>query len=132
MTTCGWGRPQGYLYWGANCYDTGASEPAAPVGFREGLPAGDGVLFYPGEAFGLPQAVPGAPAQPVASVRLERLLAGLQDFEYLEAYSDRFGRGAAERLLSQGAAVYARPSQFTTTFANIATMRAIIARDLSA
>lgn len=41
------------------------------IKFRRGLPPGDGVLYYPGEAFSQSH-------QPVASVRLERLLSGLQ------------------------------------------------------
>ena len=42
------------------------------VRFRRGLPPGDGVLFYPGQAFE-PEL-----AEPIASIRLERLLGGLQ------------------------------------------------------
>lgn len=41
------------------------------IRFRRGLPPGDGVLFYPGQVFSNSQ-------QPVASLRLERLLSGLQ------------------------------------------------------
>lgn len=41
------------------------------IKFRRGLPPGDGVLFYPGEVFS-------SSCQPVASVRLERILSGLQ------------------------------------------------------
>jgi hypothetical protein len=41
------------------------------IRFRRGLPPGDGVLFYPGEVFS-------SSHQPVASVRLERILSGLQ------------------------------------------------------
>jgi hypothetical protein len=37
-----------YLYWGANCYAPAGSANEA-VAFRQGLPAGDGVLLYPGE-----------------------------------------------------------------------------------
>lgn len=43
------------------------------IRFRRGLPPGDGVLFYPGEAFS-------SSHEPVASLRLERLLSGLQVF----------------------------------------------------
>lgn len=89
----------GFLYWGANCYEK-ATVPNAEVfwlvcgvsviyensevllnnllsvwceqiRFRHGLPAGDGVLFYPGEVFS-------SSRQPVASLRLERILSGLQ------------------------------------------------------
>ena len=41
------------------------------IRFRRGLPPGDGVLFYPGEVFS-------SSHEPVASVRLERILSGLQ------------------------------------------------------
>lgn len=41
------------------------------IRFRQGLPPGDGVLFYPGEVFS-------SSSQPVASLRLERILSGLQ------------------------------------------------------
>lgn len=41
------------------------------IRFRRGLPPGDGVLFYPGEVFSSSQ-------EPVASIRLERILSGLQ------------------------------------------------------
>lgn len=91
----------GFLYWGANCYER-ATLPSAEViawslgpllncnfrcyllchfsrficsckqvCFRRGLPPGDGVLFYPGEVYSTSH-------EPVASVRLERILSGLQ------------------------------------------------------
>ncbi|KAJ8541019.1 hypothetical protein K7X08_001835 [Anisodus acutangulus] len=67
-----------FLYWGANCYEK-ATVPSAEIKFRRGLPPGDGVLFYPGQVFSSSQ-------QPVASLRQERLLSGLQDIEYLKLY----------------------------------------------
>ncbi|KAL7261977.1 hypothetical protein ACSBR1_000383 [Camellia fascicularis] len=60
----------GFLYWGANCYEK-ATVGSAEIRFRRGLPPGDGVLFYPGEVFS-------SSHNPVASLRLERLLSGLQ------------------------------------------------------
>ncbi|KAK4351997.1 hypothetical protein RND71_027515 [Anisodus tanguticus] len=74
----------GFLYWGANCYEK-ATVPSAEIKFRRGLPPGDGVLFYPGQVFSSSQ-------QPVASLRLERLLSGLQVIEHLKLYASRFGR----------------------------------------
>ncbi|KAL0314720.1 UNVERIFIED_CONTAM: hypothetical protein Sangu_2316400 [Sesamum angustifolium] len=68
----------GFLYWGANCYEK-AMVPSAEIRFRRGLPPGDGVLYYPGQVFSSSQ-------EPVASLRLERLLSGLQDIEYLKLY----------------------------------------------
>lgn len=41
------------------------------IRFRRGLPPGDGVLYYPGQVFS-------SSPEPVASLRLERLLSGLQ------------------------------------------------------
>lgn len=41
------------------------------IRFRRGLPPGDGVLYYPGEVFS-------SSHEPVASIRLERILSGLQ------------------------------------------------------
>ncbi|GKC84730.1 TPR repeat-containing protein, partial [Tanacetum coccineum] len=60
----------GFLYWGANCYEK-ATVASAEIKFRRGLPPGDGVLYYPGEVFS-------SSHEPVASLRLERLLSGLQ------------------------------------------------------
>eukprot|EP00976_Prorocentrum_cordatum_P105960 1194362-Prorocentrum_minimum.AAC.1 len=49
------------------------------------------------------------PLQPVASVRLERALLGLQDVEYLEAYSQRRGRAAALEVRAQSAPCFRVP-----------------------
>lgn len=49
------------------------------IRFRRGLPPGDGVLFYPGEVFS-------SSRQPVASVRLERILSGLQVTTIMKLY----------------------------------------------
>lgn len=98
----------GFLYWGANCYEKATTASAevfvcpyyalsfleknrdvrasaihnfffllitafswTQIRFRRGLPPGDGVLYYPGQVFS-------SSNQPVASLRLERLLSGLQ------------------------------------------------------
>nr|DAD43935.1 TPA_asm: hypothetical protein HUJ06_002165 [Nelumbo nucifera] len=60
-----------FLYWGAKCYEK-ANVASAEIRFRCGLPPGDVVLFYPGEVFS-------SSHQLVASVRLERILSGLQE-----------------------------------------------------
>ncbi|CAA0841788.1 Unknown protein [Striga hermonthica] len=83
----------GFLYWGANCYEK-ATVPSAEIKFRRGLPPGDGVLYYPGQVFSSSE-------EPVASLRLERLLSGLQDIEYLKLYSSRFGREEGLNLLEK-------------------------------
>ncbi|XP_020590821.1 uncharacterized protein LOC110031772 isoform X3 [Phalaenopsis equestris] len=105
----------GFLYWGANCYDK-AMVPSAEIRFRRGLPPGDGVLFYPGEVFS-------SSHEPVASARLERLLSGLQDIEYLELYSSKFGRPASVALLEK-TGVYIGPERYTIDHAPVDLMRA--------
>ncbi|KAH7286952.1 hypothetical protein KP509_32G029300 [Ceratopteris richardii] len=95
----------GFLYWGVNCYEKALS-PGAEVRFRRGLPPGDGTLFYPGQFFDRNLR------EPVASLRLERLLSGLQDYEYLKAYASQFGRPAALALLEK-TGLYLGPDRYT-------------------
>lgn len=104
----------GFLYWGANCYEK-ASVPSAEIRFRRGLPPGDGVLYYPGEVFT-------ASREPVASLRLERLLNGLQDIEYLRLYASRFGRDESISLLER-TGVYQGPERYTVEHLPIDMMR---------
>ncbi|XP_078442418.1 alpha-1,6-mannosyl-glycoprotein 2-beta-N-acetylglucosaminyltransferase isoform X2 [Wolffia australiana] len=108
----------GFLYWGANCYEK-ATVPGAEVRFRRGLPPGDGVLFYPGEAF--------SSKGPIASLRLERFLSGMQDIEYLRLYSEKFGREEALALLEK-AGVYLGPDRYTLDHMPIDFMRSEIYR----
>ncbi|KAG2663911.1 hypothetical protein I3843_16G056300 [Carya illinoinensis] len=104
----------GFLYWGANCYEK-ASVPSAEIRFRRGLPPGDGVLFYPGEVFSCSH-------QPVASVRLERILSGLQDIEYLKLYASRYGRNEATALLEK-TGLYLGPERYTLEHMPVDIMR---------
>lgn len=104
----------GFLYWGANCYEK-ASAPSGEIRFRRGLPPGDGVLFYPGEVFS-------SSYQPVASVRLERILSGLQDYEYLKLYASRFGKDEGVALLEK-TGVYLGPEHYTVDHLPIDLMR---------
>lgn len=104
----------GFLYWGANCYEK-STVASAEIRFRQGLPPGDGVLFYPGEVFS-------SSHEPVASVRLERILAGMQDIEYLNLYSSRYGREAALGLLEK-TGVYLGPERYTLDHMPIDVMR---------
>ncbi|XP_031407349.1 uncharacterized protein LOC116215680 isoform X1 [Punica granatum] len=104
----------GFLYWGANCYEK-ATIPSAEVRFRRGLPPGDGVLYYPGEVFS-------SSHEPVASIRLERILSGLQDFEYLKLYSSRYGREEGLALLDR-TGVYLGPERYTAEHMPIDVMR---------
>ncbi|MCD7465204.1 hypothetical protein HAX54_000782 [Datura stramonium] len=109
----------GFLYWGANCYEK-ATVPSAEIKFRRGLPPGDGVLFYPGQVFSSSQ-------QPVASLRLERLLSGLQDIEYLKLYASRFGRDEGLNLLEK-TGMYLGPERYTSEHTPIDVMRGEVYR----
>jgi hypothetical protein len=130
----------GFLYWGANCYEK-ATVPSAEVKFRRGLPPGDGVLYYPGEVFS-------SSSEPVASLRLERLLSGLQvrqlysftnqittkncsswliwrmnqDYEYLKLYESKYGREEAMGLLEK-TGVYTGPERYTLEHRPIDVLR---------
>ncbi|KAJ7531124.1 hypothetical protein O6H91_14G033100 [Diphasiastrum complanatum] len=110
----------GFLYWGVNCYEK-ALAPAAEIRFRRGLPPGDGVLYYPGEVF-TPIST-----EPVASARLERLLSGLQDYEYLKLYADQYGRNAALSLMEK-TGLYNGPERYTHDHGPIDTLRSEIYR----
>lgn len=55
---------------------------------------GDGTLFYPGR----PERIGGRREVPVESIRLKLVREGLEDYEYLHAYEQRFGRPAALAL----------------------------------
>uniref|UniRef100_A0A803NMZ1 Glycoside hydrolase 123 catalytic domain-containing protein n=1 Tax=Cannabis sativa TaxID=3483 RepID=A0A803NMZ1_CANSA len=105
----------GFLYWGANCYEK-ATVPSEEIRFRRGLPPGDGVLFYPGEVFSSSHV-------PVASLRLERILSGLQDIEYLKLFSSRYGRDEGLALLEK-TGVYLGPERYTHEHMPIEVMRA--------
>ncbi|XP_072971654.1 uncharacterized protein [Typha angustifolia] len=107
----------GFLYWGANCYEK-SMVPSAEIRFRRGLPPGDGVLFYPGEVFS-------SSHDPVASARLERILSGMQDIEYLKLYSSRYGREEGLALLER-TGVYLGPERYTVDHGPIDLMRAEI------
>ncbi|KAJ3673132.1 hypothetical protein LUZ60_006506 [Juncus effusus] len=109
----------GFLYWGANCYEK-ANVPSAEIKFRRGLPPGDGVLFYPGEVFS-------SSNEPVASVRLERILSGLQDIEYLKLYSAKHGREEGLALLER-TGLYIGPERYTLDHAPIDLMRGEVYR----
>ncbi|XP_042395783.1 uncharacterized protein LOC121986062 isoform X3 [Zingiber officinale] len=113
----------GFLYWGANCYEKSLAA-SAEVKFRRGLPPGDGVLFYPGEVFS-------SSHEPIASIRLERILSGMQDIEYLKLYSSRFGRDKGLALLEK-TGVYLNPERYTLEHSPIDIMRAEIYRTCGA
>ncbi|XP_026400571.1 uncharacterized protein LOC113296465 isoform X3 [Papaver somniferum] len=106
----------GFLYWGSNCYEK-ATVASAEIRFRRGLPPGDGVLFYPGEVFSSKQLI--------ASARLERILSGLQDIEYLNLYTSKYGRDQGLALLEK-TGVYLGPERYTLDHMAIDVMRAEI------
>ncbi|XP_054797885.1 uncharacterized protein LOC129302962 [Prosopis cineraria] len=104
----------GFLYWGANCYEK-ATAASAEIKFRHGLPPGDGVLYYPGQVFS-------SCDEPVASLRLERILSGLQDYEYLKLYASRYGRDEGVALLER-TGLYFGPERYTFEHMPIDAMR---------
>ncbi|RLM86705.1 uncharacterized protein C2845_PM04G30620 [Panicum miliaceum] len=109
----------GFLYWGTNCYEK-AMIPSAEICFRRGLPPGDGVLFYPGEVFS-------SSHEPVASTRLERILSGMQDIEYLKLYSSRYGREEGLALLEK-TGMYLGPDRYTLDHGPVDVMRGEVYR----
>ncbi|KAM7256464.1 hypothetical protein ACFE04_012205 [Oxalis oulophora] len=113
----------GFLYWGANCYEK-ATIPSEEIRFRHGLPPGDGVLYYPGEVFS-------SSHEPVASLRLERLLSGLQDIEYLRLYASKYGRDEGLSLLER-TGVYQGPERYTVEHMPIDMMRGEIYKSCQA
>uniref|UniRef100_A0A0D9X0T2 Glycoside hydrolase 123 catalytic domain-containing protein n=1 Tax=Leersia perrieri TaxID=77586 RepID=A0A0D9X0T2_9ORYZ len=108
----------GFLYWGTNCYEK-AMIPSAEICFRRGLPPGDGVLFYPGEVFS-------SSHEPVASTRLERVLSGMQDIEYLKLYSSKYGREEGLALLEK-TGMYFGPDRYAHDHGPIDVMRGEVA-----
>ena len=141
---------RGFLYWSCNSGDAadtsaahkfkaGADEEeasrwvadraeyifradAAAYKFRADLPAGDGVLLYPGALWGL------APESLVASVRLERLRESQQDLDLLELYAARRGRAAARALMAR--TVYRAPRSYARTAAGLEALRRQIFSEL--
>jgi Glycoside hydrolase 123, catalytic domain len=109
---------EGFLYWAVNAY-VGDSAMEGPV-FRPELPAGDGILAYPGELFDLP-------GQPIASVRLERWRDGMEDLELLTLHADRFGRDSTIAVLNQ---VYQGPSKYTDDAVAVEVFREQLASEL--
>lgn len=86
---------QGLLYWGTTVWDTSSTpdpwEDMATVKSINPNIYGDGALFYPGRKVGV--------NGPVTSVRLEIIRDGLEDYEYLELFEQRFGQARTHALL---------------------------------
>lgn len=87
----------GFLYWVVNAFSS-----MNPLRQRTDLPVGDGILVYPGEAFGVDK--------PCVSIRLERWRDGAEDYEMLVMYEKKKGRAATEQLLYN---VYKSPTNYT-------------------
>ena len=58
----------------------------------------------------------------MASLRLERLLSGLQDFEYLKLYASKYGREESISLLER-TGVYFGPERYTVEHMPVDVMR---------
>ncbi|MBQ8685580.1 MAG: DUF4091 domain-containing protein [Clostridia bacterium] len=99
----GWMQAQydvsGVLYWTTTLYQQGAEsgymdiEDYYGVAERYGKANGDGLLFYPGKRYGVDG--------PVASMRLEAIRDGLEEYEMLYALEEAYGAKQA-RLQANG------------------------------
>ncbi len=89
----------GFLYWAVNSFDIKNNRQ---IDLRKDLPPGDGLLIYPGEIF--------KTKHPIASIRLEQIRAGLQDYEYLKSAEKTIGRSKTLKILNS---VYKSPIEFT-------------------
>ena len=83
-------RVDGVKQWGMNYwnFDTINNDP-----WRGSRSDGDGYLLYPGSTIGIDDDV-------IISIRLELTRDGLEDYEYLMKYSEKFGRESAEAVAS--------------------------------
>ena len=83
---------RGFLQWGYNFYNSSLSDiPVDPFGVTDGcgaFPSGDTFIVYPG------------PDGPLDSVRHEHTFDAIQDMTLMTRYAERFGRAAAEKLLT--------------------------------
>jgi hypothetical protein len=108
----------GFLYWVVNEFIESDKEDEK-ISFRKGLPAGDGLLVYPGELFGA--------EGPLASVRLERWRDGFEDYEYLMLVQNAKGRKAAMDLLKS---IYQGPEKYTDNYQLIESFRKKVLSEL--
>lgn len=108
----------GFLYWAVNVFEQ-PKEEGKIISFRKDLPAGDGLLVYPGELFGA--------EGPLASVRLERWRDGFEDYEYLALVQSSKGRKAAMDLLKS---IYQGPEKYTDNYQLIESFRKKVLSEL--
>lgn len=83
----------GLAYWQATYWRETENPYLDPATVKRHDPHlwGDGMLFYPGIYYGL--------EQPVASIRLEKIRDGLEDYEYLVLAEQAWGREETLRLV---------------------------------
>ncbi len=79
---------KGFLYWAANAFSS-----LNPLRSRSELPAGDGILVYPGTPFGADNFLP--------AIRLERFADGLEDYDLLKMVERKTSRAAALEILTK-------------------------------
>lgn len=98
---------KGFLYWAVNAFSS-----LHPLKGRSDLPAGDGILVYPGQPFGKDGFLP--------SVRLERFSDGLEDYDLLKMVEDRKSRTEALEILSK---VYRSPTEVAVKASAVRSFR---------
>lgn len=79
---------KGFLYWSVNAFSS-----LYPLRGRSDLPAGDGILVYPGKSFSVDGFIP--------SLRLERFADGLEDYDLLKLVERKKSRTAVLEILSK-------------------------------
>ncbi len=81
-------RVDGIKQWGMNYwnFDTVGNDP-----WRGSRSDGEGYMLYPGTSIGIDDDI-------IISIRLELTRDGLEDYEYLTKYSEKFGRESAEAV----------------------------------
>jgi len=113
----------GLLYWGAN-YWAGTSDPWEDMATVKDINPnlyGDGSLLYPGKKIGVDG--------PVASLRLEMIRDGFEDYEYLSLLEKTAGREAVEKAIGE---VVNDMTQFTKDPLLLENVRAKIAKEIMA
>lgn len=100
-------KTTGFLYWAVNAFDD-----MKKLTYRKDLPAGDGVLIYPGELFNC--------KDPVVSIRLERWRDGIEDYEYLKLLEQKVSRAKAESIFNS---IYQSPVEYTNNYTQINKFR---------
>ena len=85
---------KGFLHWGYNFYNCCKSysklDPYCDTAGHYFMPAGDAFLVYPGND-----------GQPWESLRLNAMREAMDDIRALQLYEEKFGREAAERLITE-------------------------------